>query len=514
MNPVERLRGIGARFGLTYQDGSEPAWIGQSEGVPVRIVATPARGGTRLLFELALPASRNALLVIAAQHALSFQGGVHTGDLAFDETTLVQTSDVTWMGCFDAVTRRLASELTALGVFVCGGAVRLASEELAEHHCRDIDLIVGRMVRLTIRLRMEPEQMARELAQIAHQDPDPHVRTMFQQHLQSTAALQDADRLERVRAESELEDGALARLSSQLSDSRSGRLVRLEAAQRLIALFPMKVIARALSLVASDITTAVIEHIVQHMRGPQDEAALKAGDREHAGRILIELASRMPALADDSLEQLLDALALVELQAAYDLAIRSCERKSVAVLERALVVLHRLDRPPAETMRALSPNALGQVQQALPNFIRKHPKYGAGLLIEFFERIEPRYVAPRINYLRVIALTRDTRVAGRIAEHVDSPYEDEQLAVVATLEHIGDLSVIPALKPLTEGLFRGGALKAAAKSAIEAIRAREGARSLPGALSLSEHAGPGALALSDEALRSQSNPKKSRHDEE
>jgi len=72
-----------------------------------------------------------------------------------------------------------------------------------------------------------------------------------------------------------------------------------------------------------------------------------------------------------------------------------------------------------------------------------------------------------------------------------------QLAVVEALQHVGDLSAVPSLKPLTEGLFRSGQLKAAARAAIELIRAREGARSLPGALSIADGAEVGGLTVSD-----------------
>ena len=495
MNAVERVRGVCARFELEYAGGPEPTWAGSADGVPIRIIAAPGRGPTRLRFELALPDHRRSLLVVAAGHVLTFGNALRTGDVPFDEHTFLQTADASTLGCFDAPTRALAAELTALGAFVSGGALRLDSEVLSEQQLTDIDEHLQGLVGFAKRLHIDEAHANHEMVRIARSDPNPNVRIAFAGHLGDSAQLRDADRLERVRAESDGEDTTLARLTAQLHAPASGRAVRLEAALRLLALFPLARVERALSLVASDLAAPLIERIAQIMHRHEADEASSQEVLPVAARVLIELAARTPDLDDETFEQLLGALALAPLPESFELVLHLCGRKSVAVVTRALVVLHKLGKPPFDIMRSLSPSATGQLQHLLPTFARNHPELGASLLIEFFDRIEPRNVNPRITYLRAMAATRDVSVGPRLVRELDSPYEEMQLAVVEALLHLGDLSAVPALKPLTEGLFRSSQLKSAARAAIEAIRAREGARALPGALSLAEGGGPGGLAI-------------------
>lgn len=493
MNLVERVRGVCARFELAYAGGSEPTWVGSADGVPIRISAAPGRGGTRLRFELPLPERRGSLFVIASAHALAFDEASRTGDASFDEHTFVRTDDTSTLGCFDAATRVFAAELTALGAFVAGGTLRLDSEALSEAQLARIDEIVERLVGFSQRLHIDQAQANHELVRIARSDPNPQVRAAFNDYLTRTSQLRDADGLERVRAERDDEQATLERLTAQLHNASSGRTVRLEAGTRLLALFPLSRIERAVSLAGPDLAAPLVERIAQIMARSGGAAdTLQAG-----ARLLLGFASRVPKLEDATLEELLGALALAPLPASFDLLLSLCECKSIGVVVAALVVLHKLDKPVGEIMRKLSPGASSQLQQLLPTFARDHPELGARLLIEFFERIEPRHVNPRITYLRAIGATRDVSVGARLVKEIDSPYEEMQLAVVEALQHVGDLSAVPALKPLTEGLFRSGQLKAAARAAIELIRAREGARSLPGALSIADGADAGGLTVSD-----------------
>ena len=109
MSVVEQLRGLSARFGLTYAGGSEPTWKGTADGVAVQAAAAPGRATTRLRFELALPVTRGELFVIGAHHVLSSEDGMRTGDETFDEHTFVRSQEPSVMGCFDGATRVLAS---------------------------------------------------------------------------------------------------------------------------------------------------------------------------------------------------------------------------------------------------------------------------------------------------------------------------------------------------------------------------------------------------------------------
>jgi hypothetical protein len=59
--------------------------------------------------------------------------------------------------------------------------------------------------------------------------------------------------------------------------------------------------------------------------------------------------------------------------------------------------------------------------------------------------------------------------------------------------------VLPLLQPLTRGIFRAGALKSAARDAVEAIGRRHPIDHLRGGLSVSDEGG--ALTVVDEAPR-------------
>jgi len=495
LSTFDRLRPMLVGYGLRPVTGPEPTWHGVADGVPIRIIATPGHGGaTRVRFELSLPAERESLLVIAATHVPSFEGAVRTGDASFDDGTYVSTNDISLLGCFDAPTRALTAQLTAIGAFVSAGVLRFDNALLPDPQTADLALILGRLLRLAQRLCLD--QVNHELVQIARTDPDLQVRAVFE-FLLANRASRDADGVERVRAEVDSEDTAFARLVARLHDPGSGRSVRLEAGMRLIALFPLARIQRDLMVIAADLVAPIVERLSQLMRefgdqDPPDRARLEIG----AG-VLVELANRHPKLDSVTLGQMLEALALVPDLVPFDLVLRGCENKRTAVVMCALDLLHSRGEPAAAVMPHLSLTARANLQPQLPTFARSHPEYGAGLLIEFFERMDPRNVTPCITYLQAIAATGDARVGPRLVPHLESPYEDVQLAVIVALGSVGDLSAVSALKPLTEGLFRAAHLKGAARSAIEAIRAREGARSLPGALSLAEGAGAGGLSLPD-----------------
>src|SRR5690606_15289658 len=95
-------------------------------------------------------------------------------------------------------------------------------------------------------------------------------------------------------------------------------------------------------------------------------------------------------------------------------------------------------------------------------------------------------------------------IARRARAFVASEVSDVVAAAVELLGEIGEVTDLPLLNPLTEGFFRAGRIKDAARAAVARIKVRAQVRDEHGALSLAQGEA-GDLSLSDDVPPSSSN---------
>jgi hypothetical protein len=96
---------------------------------------------------------------------------------------------------------------------------------------------------------------------------------------------------------------------------------------------------------------------------------------------------------------------------------------------------------------------------------------------------------PAVRAAEALGKLADPAVERALVDGLDCPYVETQIAMTRALAQIGSTSAVAPLLELTKGVFTSGALKTAAKDAIESIQSR--AHGEPGALSLSEGAPEG-----------------------
>ena len=138
-----------------------------------------------------------------------------------------------------------------------------------------------------------------------------------------------------------------------------------------------------------------------------------------------------------------------------------------------------------------SPNVIGPLFLELLNWSRDHPKALASL-IDAIARAH-----------RTLGDDDGTPFGPQIcAQHaasvreVDQSNSEVQLAVIKVFAEVGAIGDLVTLSPLTEGFFRSGVIKDAAREAMRRIKERQGVRDETGALALSEQT-IGGLALTD-----------------
>jgi hypothetical protein len=127
-------------------------------------------------------------------------------------------------------------------------------------------------------------------------------------------------------------------------------------------------------------------------------------------------------------------------------------------------------------------------------FVAKDHGAGAPMLAALFREVSPREMSLQVLYLQTIAQLGGPAEAHVLVGALDSAYDGVQAAALDGLAAIGALTDIPALEPLTKGVFREADVKARARAAIVAILTRDGDST--GGLALVEPDAEGRVSLS------------------
>jgi hypothetical protein len=189
--------------------------------------------------------------------------------------------------------------------------------------------------------------------------------------------------------------------------------------------------------------------------------------------------------ADATLVTHLQALARVPERDAYLVLMKLCKHPSPAVLDAALIALHK-NSEPGSISGGLFGETHARVLRRLPWLVESHPELGAGLLVTFFRHIHPSDVEQRMAYLRAMIAVGDPSAAREVVKQLDTPYDDLLLAMIDALRYLGDLECARALEAMAADRRRGRSIRKAARAAVDVIVQRAEAKSLSGALSLSD----------------------------
>lgn len=487
-----RLRTLVAGSARIDVAASLPTWRGVVQGVAYTITTRPSADGTVVRFELGLPPWRKSLVVIGSAHVVSFDGILTTGDAVFDEQVVIASSSPSVLGCLDAAARAHLATAVGFGAYVAGGVLCCERRVTGE-----VESLWTSLLHVTEALRVEDTVANAALLRMSREDPDPDVRQALARYLLADGTLRELEAVRQLQEATSADDATFDLLTQRLHDPLLTRAARAEVATRLLMLFPLAKLEHTLLAAMPTLQRPLLDVLLQWV----ESSDAPPESYEVATRLLSKLAAY---LETDGFERAANAFARCGTRGARDrsgtafdtlvaLAGRTFNDVVLSAVLRAMVAQrHHPDR----IFVGLSAQQ-SRIERLLLRLATPHSDLGAGLLLAYFERLDARAVEQRISYVRAIATTKDTRASDVLVKHLETPYDTLQVAVIKALGAVGTLSAVAALKPYSEGFFRASELKEAAQAAIAAIRERDGARVLPGALSLAD-ATPGGLALKED----------------
>ena len=482
MSAIERLRHLLAPYATHQMPGSTvPCWQVDADGVPLRISVVPEPPHTRVRFEVSLPAWRCDLLIMAAEHTLVSPPRLVSGDVSFDAKVVVCDRDARVLGCFDAPTRALVAALTASGGFVSGGVMVYS----ALVDTPDIDRTLAMMLAVTKRLGLSEAATVRALDGIARDDPDPRVRA---RHTRT----QEPDGLA-AEANTDRSDATFSYLAKRFDDWALPPDMRLDAAERLMAAFPLARLDAALRAAPPEFVAPLADRLcaaIERQLVTPDEASAELV--VHFARLLANDGPRLEALLRSFIR--LAQAGLLPTPAFVGWLSGLVASDSEPLLKLATRGLCALGTRPA--LEALA-RVQSRVIPILPKLAHEHPEIGAAVLVHFLARVNPLDEARQIEYVQAIVAIGDASVEGALADFIGTQAYDVQLELIQALGKLGTLASVPVLKPLTEGWLRDGSIKEAARVALAAVRKRGNVVALPGALSMADQVA-GGLALDDD----------------
>ncbi|MCC6620021.1 MAG: hypothetical protein IT385_02125 [Deltaproteobacteria bacterium] len=365
-------------------------------------------------------------IIVARAHAGGLPRRRKTGDAAFDEAVVVVALHDWVLGLLDRETRSRLQRLVVDHRFVLhDGQLQASLSGLVERARRRL---VKDVDALATRLDRGSRSALKSAWRQALSEPQPAVRDRLVALILRHAAA-SPDRSWLVLSRRELDGARLRDMVPHVTRGLAGQDPRLDPAG----------------------AEALLQHLVDHHDAhPEGIAALAA------------------LIAHASPSAWLDRLV-----AAASWASESALR----ALSRALV--DRLRREPSVAPHATS--ALHRVTDALPHLAAELAELGFPVDLELLERPWPDDALRRIY--RALA-DRDPQLGATLALRLDA--HPAPAALARQLGRIAGPEALPALRPLTRGIFRGGDLKAAARAAVAAIEARHPIEHLRGALSEAE----------------------------
>lgn len=494
MTAITRLRTLVAGAALRIDtDAAVPTWCGRLQGVSIAIAAWPDADGTRVRFEVELPPWRKSLVLLGSDHAVGFDGVLTMGDATFDTAVLIAASTPSVLGCFDTPARAHVIDAVGWGAYAAGGVLRCERRLVDE----PLEPLLSALLNVAEHLNVSDEVANQVLVRMSRMDPNPDVRRALSRYLLADGTLRELDAVRQIQAATVADEATFTHLTLRLHDALLTRAARAEVATRLLALFPLPKLEQTFTAAVPALQRHLLEVIVQWA----ETADAHQTSFDVATHLLVLLSGYVEVPAYERVASAFARCGTLGTNnrdgAAFDVLVTMATRTLddvvlFAVLRALVAQRHHPDR----IFIGLS-SLHSRVERLLPQLATKHPTIGAGLLLAYFERIDPRAVSLRVGFVRAIAATKDVRASEHLVKHLDTPYDELQFAVIRALGVVGTLSAVAALKPFSEGFFRASELKDAAQAAIAAIRERDGARSLPGALSIADVT-PGGLAVKDD----------------
>lgn len=473
MQSIARWKPILTRYGLDL--GPTPgSWSAPAEGVELTL-SLRADGPSSVAIDVAIPLAASwSTLSVASPHHDFAEARLLTGDPVCDEAVLVRCDDPSVLGVFDADGRVEVADLVAQGVLIQGGVLRIDDWATRALAAQSLAPLIERALTLARTLGMPAERRIRRLIEVAETDLVPEVRTRFSA-LRNHPALREAF-ARQVAIRSQADDGSFDTLRAQVLDPTLSLEVRAGTLGRLIEVFSLERLAPTLERLAPALLCARIDRLRPAMRR-------SAEDREVAVRLLSTLAADTAILPHQHI-----AVANALGDSGHPLAARPlgalATHRDRQVRIAALEALVALPIPGEAQFAALSTFHIPQLVAPILEIGRRKSPLGAPLVAACMPNLDPRNNVLQVGALNILGASANERVAPAIIPFLESAFEDVQVAAIEALGEVGALSEVARLTPLTEGFFRAGAIKSAAKAAVAALRERHRAQSLPGAVSL------------------------------
>ena len=495
-------RWLGARE-ARLKAGPLQAWAVEVRGVEVVLEVVPDRDGVSVRVLVPLGGVPKELSIVPAAHALHKKRRAYTGDRELDELVVMHLPGPALYGAFNGLTRDVVRRLCGRGVVAAGGALRLepwAAAAIATGPPTEVDALIedtiDEMAVLAMALRLTPEQARLGIAQILERDANHAVRHTYERMFRGAADVRDARARWRAgwKAEASVEE-RLALLTAQARDASLGLDVRQEAYQRLLLELPLVRIEHVFGDVPQRLGEALFPKLIAQVRAEEDSDESRAG-----ARILVRLVQRWKPLPYDIAAEVAKVAAPHGEPEALAFFVRCLGLVGGNVLSLGSVGLLRLSLPPEQVLAAIAPDEVARLVRAAPDVGLYAPEAVGPLFVALLVRVpadEPALLARYFDTLaRAHRKARGDREqhAACVRPYLDSDHQPLQVAALEALTTLGDVSDLVRVTPLTEGLFRAGRIKEAARRAVAGIRARERIRDESGALTLTEGA-DGGLAL-------------------
>ncbi len=482
MTGLERLRQLLASHQARHVPGPKvPTWQAYVDGTQLQVSVLPEPPQTRVRLEVSLPKWRSDLLIIAAEHALGTTPPLMSGDARFDASTCINDSDTHVLGCFDAPTRALVAEFTARGGFVSGGAMVYSAPIAAP----DLGQTLTTMLAIAQRLQLSEVATNRALEDIARGDPNPKVRARYTR----LGVLPETD-----GPGVDASDATFDYLSARLADVTLSQQMRLDAADQLIAAFPLSRLEVSLRAAPHELLAPIADRVCGAIETrpvrPDDDAS--AHFIVHFARQLSGDGPRLERLLRSFVQLAYAGLSPAPLYTGWLAGLVASDDDQI--LELSIRALCAFDSPQVFEI-------LGRVQSRvmplLPRLAHAHPEIKAAVLVHFFQRLNPLDLGQQVTYVRAIAATGDTSVEGQLVRLLDAPHDEVQVEVIKALGALGTMAIVASLEPYGRGWLRDADVKEATRLAITAIRGRANAIALPGALSIADNSA-GGLSINDD----------------
>jgi len=434
------------------------------------------------------------VLVMSLANALDASGRLVTGDEGFDADVFVWgPEEISAVLAWDV--RERLRELVALGGRFIGGALRLDAPEVERVGAERVASLVELVDLLGRKLFLEVGGFGLRVARSVMADPDPGVREVLRRRFGERPEVQAV-----MKAPEQAESAMVDQMLAQAMESRYGldkqrravtAVFSTQAGERVEALArqlpaPMVGLAFDEALTALEHTrdergAAVMSRVATWLilRDRFEQAAPE--DAERRDEATIRFLNRVGGMREPAL-----ARTLVRFVADKDPDV------GLAALS-ALTQLVEVDG----VLKTLTGAAVERMLVVLPRAARVVPATAGPLMARLLPTIDPRRFEVRQRLIEGLARTGDPQWIAVVREHLESPFEEVQLAAIDAVGALGAVADLEVLRPLTGGFLRGREIKDAAKAAIDAIRRRANTKNLPGAVSLVDDHVEGGLALAE-----------------